>query len=740
MNKTVHIGEGISRRRLIGRVLDAASPITLIEAPAGCGKSWILAALAQFAGIAVHDDVTPPKTARLMLWDMDRTRAVPALPDLPPDHRLVIACRPGTMIPGLARMGMYGRLLHITADDLLFTADDLAPHPEAEQIIGLTGGWPCLVPPLLNSGRDADPGTLTEFLTQDVLAPMTAQAVVALRLLMQRKIPPAEMLHDLPFVDPQRPLPLHPVLTALGPHLSAAITRSLNDRSLFALAEAELAADNIPDAIAAFQTKGQHDRALMVVQDAGGGFYMHRFGPAAHDRMLAGFPQALLDSNDLLVICRAMRAVKQGEIALSRHIMSARWGIQAQNLVTFLSNRSLPVEVRFFRLLFATWEDGPVDDLYFDRANDLLAELPEQDHHLRGALYNAVMEAQIRCRRFAAADLAAIRSASHFAMAGVPVLSFYIALHRSIIALARGQITQARDHAAQASNYLNAMSWDSPGDRRILTFLDACIAYETGHTDSLARFLWAEMDDLAQAEIWPALAELALIYGPQALLDRYSTEAARRFLDGWRHGLAAASVGLLADIREIGVLQSGGRWHEAAARAATLPGHVTADFMAGGGLQRLAALNRRDELALALAWLRQMAHEPTPHPALPARIRAMLTNPGLTARQRTAAEIWLAHVLRRLGHLDEAAANLTRILAQVWRSGARAVLAEERAFITDLLSARRMRERLERCESARPALRWLTGGGPAEACADTHGLTRQERRILDALADGLPNK
>ncbi|MDO5613703.1 MAG: helix-turn-helix transcriptional regulator [Paracoccus sp. (in: a-proteobacteria)] len=744
MNKPVHIdADGVSRHHLIARLLDADQQIALIEAPAGCGKSWVMAALSRFTGVAVQRGATPPDPAPLMLWDLDRTPAVSALPDLPPDCRLVIACRPGTMVPGLARVELYGRLLRIGPDDLLFTADDLTPHPDAARIIAMTGGWPCLVPPLLAGWPGIDRNRLAEFLGQELLAPLPVTGLIALRALIEGKAPPPALLHGLPFAYPPQSQTLHPVLTAVRPLLPAAIASALSDRNPVALANAEMAAGNLPQAIVALQSAGLHDRALTALRDGGGWFFFYRYGADAHDRMLDGFPADLLESDDLLVICRALRAVKQGEPALGRRIMAARWGTAALSPITFCANRALSDDTRVFRLLFETWDDAPANAAYFERAYDLLADLPDHSHLLRGAIYNSIMEAQFRRRRFAAAERSAIRAARHFAAGEIPLLGFYTALNRGIIALATGDPATARIHARDAAAGLKATSWTSPGDQRILTLLDSCIACETGQSEPLARFLLAEMDDLTQAEIWPALAELALIYGTQALCEHDSTQTARQFLERWRQGQGQdhnGAIPQLANIREVALLQNSGRWQEAAARMRLLPGSISADADSTATQQHLSTLDHPDKLAMAQLWLRQMAHDRLPPPALSGLIQAILMNPGLTARQRAGAEIWLASVLYRQNRHDDAAATLIHVLTLVWQSGVRTVLNEERGFINDMLAARQLRDRLERTEPIRNALRWLTETRPASPPPDNHGLTRQELRILETLTEGLTNK
>lgn len=205
-----------------------------------------------------------------------------------------------------------------------------------------------------------------------------------------------------------------------------------------------------------------------------------------------------------------------------------------------------------------------------------------------------------------------------------------------------------------------------------------------------------DLDDLAQGEIWPSLVKLILTYGSQSLAEHYSTAAARMFLDRWRLAQdLLKQFQMLIDIREIIVPQNGNRWHEAETHARALPTRISRDFVESAGAD-LCALQDRDEVAMAMFWLRQVTQDRRKSPALAGQLRALLSNPYLTARQRIGAKIWLAHSLHFCGEKSDARAQLTRTLVAADRAGSLAILSEERMFIADLTSAQRQREILAR--------------------------------------------
>lgn len=725
----------LTRAALLARIRADPAPVIVIEAPAGMGKSWLLADLAGDQPIATGE--TPVGGAQF--WDVPN---IPLAGDLP-EHRLILAKRPDTAIPELARAEVYGRVSRYGPADLLFTPADLAALPEADTLMARTGGWPCLLPAAL-SGK-AGSGALTAFLQDDLLKGIPSARLVAFQVYLTDPAAThdAGLLTGLPFVGGKV---LHPALAAVRQPMLRAIkallaVRVTNPQEARAIAVAQVALGQTPEAIAIFQSLGAWSTALQTLDAAGGPFFIHRFGADAFDRMLSGFPPDMALSEETLVLCRAIQAVKRGEVPLTRRILIDRYGPVAADAHAVLSDRRHhSLEFRFFRLLLRTWEDFDLDLRFLDDAYALLAELPAEDDLHRGSFYNAVLEFYIRARRFPEADHAASRAATHYARAKIPILSFYIDLHRAIIRLFMGEPSGARQHSAAARAHLLAARHDSPGDARLLTLLDACIDYESGHAEALTRFLSLEFDAFAQGEIWPSLVELSLIYGSQALGEHYSTMAARSFLDRWRVTQERSSqFRTLIDIREVTVLQNGNRWAEAAQKAGGLPSRITLAFVQTG--EGLGDLHDRDETALALVWLRHMARVTPTRPGLVQLIEGMLDNPHLTARQRIGAEIWRAHVMRRQRLGAGAQTQLARTLAQAAQAGSVATLGEERAFLSDLTATRRLRDTLDRSEPVRRVLKQLAEAGPGRLTrGQAAGLTRQETRILHALTEGAANK
>lgn len=732
----------VSRAGLIARIMADPAPVIVIEGPAGTGKSWLLQEVAAGGPLWPLPEA-PPGGA--MLWDIPAVAQSAPLPER--TARIVLAKRPETAVPGLARAEVYGRVSRYGTADLLFSVDEIGPALHAA-----TGGWACLIPALRAAsgpGDDiAENRAMTDFLRDDILRPLPSVRLVTLDLLLSGKGQrlPREALRGLPFLTDAR-APLPPPLAAARPHLDLALAETLRDRTrdpvqARAIATARAGFGQTPEAMAIFQSIGAWQAALDTLKSAGGPFYIHRFGPAAFDRMLDGFPPDLAAQDETLVLCRAVQAVKRGEVPLTRRILIDRYGPLAEESFEVIGRGDLfSLDFRFIRLLLQTWEDFDLHPRYLELAYRLLAELGAEDDLRRGSFYNAVLEFYMRGRRFPEAEDTAIRAANHFARADIPILSFYIDLHRGVIQLMNGDPMAAARQADAAAAHMARAGYDSAGDARILALLRACIAYEQGEAEPLTRFLSLDLDGFAQGEIWPSMIELILIYGSQAQSEHFSVMAARAFLDRWRVTEArSAQFGTMIDIREITLLQSANRWQEAMARAAALPLRITLPFVEGAG-DALAALSDRDEVALALVWLRHLAQHDPSRPGLDRLLGHIADNPHLTQRQRIGVELWLARALRRQRRPAEAEARLRQTLETAARAGTVAALGEERAFLADLTGTRRLRDSLARSDAIRRILRQVTESGPGRARRGrAHGLTRQETRILNALAEGATNK
>lgn len=741
------IGRGrVPRAALVAAVLADPAPILVIEAPAGTGKSWLMQDLATALSAPLCTDVSATgiaagtSAAPVILWDIP---AVPLSGPVPESGRMILAKRPETAVPGLARAEVYGRVIRLPAEALLFEPDEIGPAAFAR-----SGGWACLLPHVRQAPGPAGDDALVAFLYGDILQGLGPAQIVAFDIAVRGgggDLPGTAFI-GVPFLE-QGTGPLPAPLQACSPALRLALARRLQDlradpQAARAVAAAQIAFGRVPEAIGTYQGIAAWGAARKTLADGNGVFFVHRYGPEAFDAVMSGFPAHMLAEDELLVHCRAIQAAKVGDTALSRAVLAARYGADVVDVAKVLAAPGrYPRELRFIRFLLATWEDFPIDDATVAAAYALLNTLSVDDHLRRGSFHNAVLEVYMRQRRYAEANDAAARAARHYAQVDVPILSFYIDLHRAIIQLSLGQPVEAAGFAQGAAQSLARLRFDGPGDVRLLELLRACIDYEGGQAAPLARFLSTDIDEFAHGELWPTLLEMMLIYGSQALGEHVSTMAARTFLGRWR-GTSAVSGQFrrLIDIREVIVLQNANRWQEAAQLALGLSDRISPDWVVAAG-ERLGRMDNRDDVALTLVWLRHFAWSEPKRAGLEQLLAVMADNPHITGRQRTGVLIWRAHVLRRQKRSAESLALLTATLVQAAAQCAVAILSEERGFLNDLIEPRRVREALDRAEGVRRILRQVQATGPGRTRrAREHGLTRQEMRVLHGLREGSANK
>ncbi|MDB5538488.1 MAG: two-component regulator, partial [Devosia sp.] len=700
--------------------------------------SVLLAQLAAALGLSVHRSASAPAAGAdgLVLWDIPPRSEPDALPEafVSGVRRIVIAKRPETELPSLARAIVYGNTFRLGTADLLLSQDELRerlPPHSADRILRQSGGWPML----LARAADRSEKHLAAFLAAELLEPMRSAELVAFEAWLDGGEAAPIDRHLLPALDRVR--------EPLGEALQVVMRRRMQRADEApAIASAYATRGKVTEAIVTYQHAGCYDEALQAFEAASGRFYLYRFGLAAFDRVLAGFPQDYAARNDTLVMSLAMQSLKRGEVERARRLLANRFGEASNNLETVFGDKTAySTDFLAFRVLMLIYEDYLLTDLLFEQVFGMLGELPPEGHLVRGSFYNAVLEFYIRGRRFAAAEDVAVRALYHYEKEKVPLLAFYISLHQALIRLMMGDAIYARQHALQADIFLHQVGFNSPNDERLLALLFACIDYEGGKAEPLARFLSSEFDDFAHGEIWPSLIEFALQYGSQALSEHFSIIAARSFLDRWRvYQISNRQFGMMIELREATILQNGNRWQEAADKLVAVPSRITRQWVAAAN-EELGRLQDRDEIALALIWLRHIVYESPTRNNPERKLGAVLDNLNLTGRQQLGVEIWLAFVHKRQRNLSQARALLQKVFERAARLGAIAPLAEERVFLRELIEQQRIGEFLDISGPVRQVLRRLRDNGlPNSALGAQNGLSRRETKVLMMISEGSSNK
>ena len=727
------------RRALVDAVLCRREPIVLIEAGAGMGKSVLFAMISVQCGVEVHCGVAPADDDEaLALWDIAPGVQTLALPErfLSGRTRLIVAKRPEDALPGLDRACAYGRVWRIPPADLLFRPEDIAPALGAEraaELIERTAGWPALVAACL--AKRTDPAEAAAYCLAAIYAACDEESLVA-----------AECALSSPALTAAARNPA-PIPNGFREAATSILDRESERRSREAprarrLADAYLACGLAPRAIRALQAAGLHHEALTVFADAGGWAFTFPHGPDAFDAALAGFPEPLRRQAEPLVLASAFQALKQGDVARAKRVMYDRFGPASRDPArVFASASAYSTAMRCFYFAMMPYEGLQPDADLLERAFATLAEVPTDAHLARGSFYNAALEFYIRENRFAEAEDLAKRALHHYERAGVAILGFYICVHLTIIGLNMGDGLVAAARCEDARGWLARVPYDSPGDRRIFSLLEACVDYERGQSEALMTFLSRDIDRFTLGETWPSLVELAVNYGAQALGEFYSPQAALAFIDRWRlHELSSRTLKLAIALRAVATLQNANRWDDAEEALAVASAKISRERILGGTVD-LKRLREREPLLCALAWMRQIAYAAPKTPGLERRLTSLRDNLALSPRQRVGVEIWLGHVWRLNRDLGRARPLLRSVFASAARTGALGALAGERVFLTELLQQRQILDFVETSPEARQTLRKLRDVGFAPNLGAARlGLTRQETKLMRLACRGATNK
>ncbi|MCM2293155.1 LuxR C-terminal-related transcriptional regulator [Allorhizobium sp. BGMRC 0089] len=662
---------------------------------------------------------------------------------MPPLHvdeaqRIILAIRPGETVSDLQSLRLYDKVFQLTGDDLRLSRKDLTPDDWDR-----CAGWPVLLSPACGrEGDDPDESQLAVYLASDCLADLDDGILSS--LLTDDGTIASGLADRLP------PL-AHPETAAcrrLRLALPEAATRLLLERMAVKGGASRTIAAALrrrPQSLTLFLRqlveRQKHDEALALFCASGGWFLYYRLGPEVFHDLIRLLEADWQEMPEELVISRALLAIKRGEVAWAIHALSQRFGANFRDALAVCSSADgFSLRLRLFRMTVLIYEDVTPSDRLLEALFALGHDLPPDEPEQRGSFYNAMLEFFLRLRRYEEADGMAEKAMQAYREADSPLLCFYIALHRSVLGLLVSDPDRIATSLSLAHQMLATIGYDSPGDERLLRLVAACAAYENGAPETLLTFLDGDMRVLSDGEIWPSMVDIALYYGSLALSEHGGSRAALRFLDRW--GVYQAlnrQFRLSLEIRKAQILQSGNHWGEAA-RILTPLGMRYNRVWIESAEEALTRLTSRDDILMALSWLRQIVYERPDFPHLERKLEAMRANPRLLLRQEIALLIWQAYVARQMRQPSITRTLMRQVFELCARHGGLPALAEERLFLDVLLEDRRLADFLMAATPARGILRRLDRGRHNSLAAARSKLTRQELKILLLLAEGASNK
>jgi DNA-binding CsgD family transcriptional regulator len=485
---------------------------------------------------------------------------------------------------------------------------------------------------------------------------------------------------------------------------------------------------------------GARDGAVAVLAQSGGWYLVHSIGLRAFEEIIALFPVDL-DAVDL-VFARSMVALKKGEVQYGIGLLIGKFGSGfADPLAVLKKGGGYPFDVQIFRIVAMMYEDVVLTDQVMDALFDFSSETYSKPTTQKGTYFNAMLEFLVRLRRYDEADEAAARALKAFERANIPLLSFYISLHRAVMRLMRGEPAAAYQHTQAARQSLSQVQFESPGDARLLTLIEAIQSYENGSPLALLGFLENNLNEFSHGEIWPSLVELVLVYGSLVLSDHRSTRAALTFLDRWQlYMMLNRQFRHMIEVRKAQTMQNTSRWGEAELILSSIQSRLNRVWIesAESGFSSIVS---RDEISLAMSWLRQIVYQRPRLPYLDRKLQAMRRNPRLMERQRVSIDIWSAYVARKAGDHGRVRGSLLRVFEVAAQRGSLSTLHEEQVFLTEMIVDQRLAAFLDASGVARAVRRRLLESrhtGATRAARAT--LTRQELKVLMMLTEGASNK
>ncbi|MDO1582494.1 helix-turn-helix transcriptional regulator [Rhizobium oryzicola] len=737
------------RPRLRHLVSTSDARIVILSAAAGAGKTVLMQQLATEAGGQVCTALQPQQTdvqAGALFWDVPRKARTLRLSDpvIESAERIVIACRPQQKVTGLARARLHDGALIIGPQDLCFGDADLAhlPVDVMRTVIDQYAGWPAFLR-LTDDGEDD--AHIVDYCREALFAHLSPGDMAALSLWLQASDQPApaicaEILPPHLLSQPDRYPRLLEILRE-AVHLN--LETYTSPAALKDIAATLEHSGQALSAMALLLDHGLEGPAASILERANGRDLIYRSSVAAFQDTIMRFSHEMVAANEtiLLAICRVL--MKQGELHRVRHLLSKYLGFDFLDPMKVLVKGSrFSFDARTFRLNLMLSEDMTPNDAMIDRLREFMADYPLGEYGKWASYYNAILEFEIRRRNFREAEAAAARALIYLKkMGGQPLLEFFIHLHQTVLRLSSGDALLALKAVRDARSRLEQVPHEAPAEFRMLRLAEACLDYEAGRHQPLLHFVQTDFDGFAAAEIWPSLMQFALQYASQALIDHFPMGVRPGFLDGlWIHLSDGLQFHAMMEIRTAIAYQNAGRWREAAATLTAIRMPMGKNWI-DSAVDELSRLNRRDEIAYVMAWLREAVHLWTPRAYLAQQLEALIANPKVTNRERVALEIWLSYAAHQRRETGLARSHLLSALESANRLGCHGVLSEERLFLSPLLENKPLRSFVEKSIGVRSSLAIFSSSlNSPHARALKGGLSQREAQMLQLAAAGLSNK
>ncbi|PKA42668.1 helix-turn-helix transcriptional regulator [Rhizobium sullae] len=738
----------LPRPQLVRRIADETAGLIFLRAPAGAGKSALLRMVAEHLDKPVCTAYQPRMEDvddGWLIWDVPVTARSARLSSqvLEATRSVLIACRPEQRISGMARRIMHQGAVTYDATHAVFAEDELATLAVSHKrrLLQDYAGWPAFLP----IAARPDDAACVDYLREAFLSSLSPAQTAELSIWLEAPsvasagdwkafLPP--LLGD----NPERHLDL---LRLLAVAVSERLTALTAGGAVIDVASALERAGRPLAAMDLLLDHGHEEHAAQILQRAQGRELIYRSSVDAFQKIVMRFSQATIATNETVLFAVARTLMKQGELSRTRHLVARHLGHDYLDPLKVLSLGSrFSFAARTFRLNLMISEDLTPSDAMITRLGEFMADYPLGDDGRWSGYYNAILEFEIRRRNFREAEAAATRALIYLHKGGgQPLLEFFIHLHQVVLRLMSGDALLARRAAKDARARLEQVPHEAIQEFRMLRLAEACLAYETGRPRDLLEFVQNDFEAFAAAEIWPSLMQFALRYASQVLGDHFAMTIRPGFLDGlWVHLSEGLQFHAMMEIRTAIAYQNANRWTDAAATLTAVRMPLGRNWVESA-TDELTRLIRRDEIAYAMAWLRDAVRLAAPRAYLPRQIDALIANPKVTNRERVALQLWQSYAAYQRRDNAAVRTHLLSALEAATRLGCNGVLSEERIFLSPLLNNKRIRAFVETSHDVRIALSIFAASINSPQARALHGgLSQREIQILQLVAAGLSNK
>ncbi|SDB54364.1 helix-turn-helix transcriptional regulator [Bauldia litoralis] len=553
-------------------------------------------------------------------------------------------------------------------------------------------------------------------------------ALAALMLMSPRQVLALQEIlgapDGVPRDDPAS-APLVQDIRALGPLLDVGPTHiRISNPALRPAFQSALARyRQVNDPVARIRTdlsEGRMGDALAVLAENGGAFLSMIHGLERAREVASLFPEDDAERPPDVMVLDVVNAMKSGQLVRADILVERILGRQRLPPLD-VDQSSLDYRLATFRFVKAIYEDQPVDEAGLDQVYRTLARVPVAAAVEAGLLHHVTLDVYLRQGQWAAAGEAAQRALFYFERAGANGLAFYVQLYLIVIDLAVGDVDAAGEAVARAARLKRQAPELTDNDNLLLVSLRLIQQYEAGAPEGWVSHLMTVEESIPVGELWPAMAEPILTYGRAALGAHATHAAAIAWVRRWRvHQRRSDRFENLISVQEIRALQAARRFQEADEMLERLESAASVSHEIGLLTSGLELHPRSTELATALASLTRRADLPL----------------------RQLAEILLLQVRSALAHGDEdgASRQLARLVEAAPPERFASFYRENQAVLAEAVTNRLLRHVLKRMPQLARRLSAVLGDATPEVADDGAGLTRQERRILALLVEGLPNK